>query len=113
MAQYSTITAQQARHDLQSGAMLVNGYDEQARWEETQVDGAVSYPDFKSQLGNLSKDKEVVLYCDCPNDKTAVGRAQELEQQGFHNVKVVEGGFKNLRSTGTESQINTSANGNN
>jgi hypothetical protein len=63
MAAYEKITAEQALGELAEGALLVNGYDDEQRWEITRVPGAVSYMDFASHLRDLPRDAELMFYC--------------------------------------------------
>ena len=63
MAAYETITAEQALRDLQDGALLVNGYDNEESWEGTRVPGALFYPDFLNEAARLPRNTEIMFYC--------------------------------------------------
>ena len=63
MAAYEKITAEQALRDLNDGALLVNGYDDDERWELTRVPGAISYMEFQRLSEELPRDSEVMFYC--------------------------------------------------
>jgi hypothetical protein len=63
MAAYELIPAEQAIRDRSAGALLVNGYDDEERWEMTQVPGAISYMDFAATLGDIPRDAEIMFYC--------------------------------------------------
>jgi rhodanese-related sulfurtransferase len=63
MAAYEMISAEQARRDMQAGALLINGYDVPEKWEMSRVPGAISYLDFAEQAQDLPRDTELMFYC--------------------------------------------------
>jgi rhodanese-related sulfurtransferase len=44
-------------------------------------------------LANVSRNREVVTYCACPNDESSVKAAQLLRESGFKHVRVLKGGW--------------------
>jgi rhodanese-related sulfurtransferase len=44
-------------------------------------------------LKDLSKDREIVIYCACPNDESSISAAQVLKESGFKRVRVLQGGW--------------------
>ena len=49
---------------LKSGiAILVCAYEDDAKFKKLQLQGAISFNEFKSKLPSLSKDQEIVFYC--------------------------------------------------
>lgn len=44
-------------------------------------------------LKNLPRDRDVVTYCSCPNDESAVRAAQILIECGFKRSRVLKGGW--------------------
>ena len=44
-------------------------------------------------LNKVPRDREVVTYCACPNDESAVTAAQIFQEAGFTRVKVLRGGW--------------------
>ncbi|HEX5731930.1 MAG TPA: rhodanese-like domain-containing protein [Blastocatellia bacterium] len=44
-------------------------------------------------LKNLPRDREVVTYCSCPNDESAIRAAQILIDGGFKHARVLKGGW--------------------
>ena len=44
-------------------------------------------------LKDLSRDREIVTYCACPNDEASVRAAQVLMDAGFRRVRVLKGGW--------------------
>ena len=45
-------------------------------------------------LKDLSKDREIVTYCACPNDESSIAAAQILQASGFKRVRVLQGGWQ-------------------
>jgi len=43
---------------------------------------------------DLSKDREIVTYCACPNDESSIAAAQILQASGFKRVSVLKGGWQ-------------------
>ena len=44
-------------------ALLVCAYEDEAKFKKMQLEGAISFNEFKSKLPSLSKDQEIVFYC--------------------------------------------------
>jgi rhodanese-related sulfurtransferase len=44
-------------------------------------------------LRDVSRDREVVTYCACPNDEAGIRAAQMLLESGFKRVRVLKGGW--------------------
>jgi hypothetical protein len=64
MANYELISAERAYSDVgDKGALLVNGYDNEEKWQGTRVPQAVSFMDYRSQVAELPKDSELIFYC--------------------------------------------------
>jgi membrane protein DedA with SNARE-associated domain/rhodanese-related sulfurtransferase len=42
---------------------------------------------------DLPKDRDIVVYCDCPNDASAAVMAQKLKQRGLTRVRPLAGGI--------------------
>lgn len=45
-------------------------------------------------LRDVSRDRDVVTYCACPNDEASIRAAQILSQSGFKRVFVLKGGWR-------------------
>jgi len=54
----------------------------------------------QAALGDWPEDVEVVTYCDCPNDASAVKAAQLLVQRGRSKVRVLSGGLGHWTQSG-------------
>jgi len=44
-------------------------------------------------LKDLSRDREIVTYCACPNDESSYSAAQIFQEAGFKRVRVLQGGW--------------------
>ncbi len=49
----------------------------------------LSFPPLK----DVPRNREVITYCACPNDESAVRAAQVLSETGFTRVRVLKGGW--------------------
>ncbi|HYK22372.1 MAG TPA: rhodanese-like domain-containing protein [Pyrinomonadaceae bacterium] len=49
----------------------------------------LSFPPLK----DLPKNREIVVYCACPNDEASIAAAQILQAAGFQRVEVLQGGW--------------------
>jgi len=43
-------------------AILVCAYEDEAKFKKMQLQGAISFSEFKSRLPSLSKDQEIIFY---------------------------------------------------
>ena len=59
------------------------------------ISGAIPVrPDeIDTQVANIPRDAEVVLYCTCPNEETSLSVRGQLLKRGFKHVKVLSGGL--------------------
>ena len=75
---------------------------------KTTVKGALHFKlrKLKSRLAfapfkDLSKDREIVTYCACPNDESSIAAAEILLASGFKRVSVLKGGWQGwLKASG-------------
>jgi rhodanese-related sulfurtransferase len=51
-------------------------------------------------LKDIPRDKEVVVYCACPNDETSTRAAQTLAEAGFTRVRILRGGWQAWQKSG-------------
>lgn len=57
------VTPEEAYEKLKSGkALLVCAYEDEAKFKAMQLEGAISFNEFKTKLPSLGKDQEVVFY---------------------------------------------------
>jgi membrane protein DedA with SNARE-associated domain/rhodanese-related sulfurtransferase len=63
--------------------------------EPRRLPGAlmISLQEVAQQLGQLSRDREIVLYCTCPNEVSAARVAKILMSHGFKRVRPLHGGL--------------------
>ena len=74
-------------------ALLVCAYDDPEKFQRSHLCEAISLDGFKSRLPTLSKNQEIVFYCNEANDAIAMRRAAEYQDQGFSNAMVLAGGM--------------------
>ena len=64
MAEAIRITPEETYQKLRAGkALLVCAYDNEERFRNLQLEGAISFSELKFKLPALPKDQEIVLYC--------------------------------------------------
>jgi hypothetical protein len=58
------ISPQEVREKVTSGSMLlVCAYDDDQKFNQMHLEGAISLPEFKSKLPSLQRDYEICFYC--------------------------------------------------
>ncbi len=63
MAEPKRITPEEIYQRVKSGAvLLVCAYEDDAKFKRMQLEGAISFNEFKSKLPSLPKDQEIVFY---------------------------------------------------
>lgn len=64
MTEATRLSPQQVREKVRAGsALLVCAYDDDDKFMNNHLEGAISFSDFQSRLPSLSKEQEVVFYC--------------------------------------------------
>lgn len=63
--------------------------------ERRRIPGALHLPmrDFQQHIAGLPRDREIVLYCTCPNEASAAAAARVLMRSGFERVRPLAGGL--------------------
>jgi membrane protein DedA with SNARE-associated domain/rhodanese-related sulfurtransferase len=70
-------------------------------FDRVRIPGAFHVlPELLSQRGDVPRDREVVLYCTCPNEATSARVAQDLRRLGFQRVRPLAGGLAAWRERG-------------
>ena len=92
------ITVSDLRQKQQAGeALTILDLRSSAALEEDPgiIPGAIhaTLDDIKKGNYQLPRDKEVVVYCSCPNEATAARVALLLQRSGFKNVRPLLGGI--------------------
>ena len=101
MAKHERVTAEGARKKVKSSeALLVCAYEEDERFKQMRLEGALSYKEFKKKVASIPKDKEIIFYCGSSQEEHAEQRAEEYADQGFEKVKVLGEGLKAWRKAG-------------
>ena len=64
--------------------------------EQRRIPGAVHVPvqDAQRHLKELPRDREIILYCTCPNEASAAKVARLLMNAGFRRVRPLKGGLE-------------------
>jgi len=96
------ISPQAARQHMMGaggGAMLVCAYDDDQKFRENRLAGAIPLSEFQHRAHSLPKDQEIIFYCACPHDESSKAKAEEFHAQGFTNAKALEGGVKAWKGT--------------
>jgi rhodanese-related sulfurtransferase len=57
------IDPREARADMASGALLVCAYDDDQKWRQNRLAGAISFADFRAREASIPKDREIIFYC--------------------------------------------------
>jgi len=58
------VTPEEAYEKLKSGkTFLVCAYEDEAKFKKMQLEGTISFNEFKSKLPALSEDQEIIFYC--------------------------------------------------
>jgi len=92
------ITVAELRKMLDAGeAPLIFDLRSSAALEEDPdlIQGAIhlSTDDIEKQLSQFPKDREIIVYCSCPNEVSSARLALRLQRQGFARVRPLLGGI--------------------
>jgi rhodanese-related sulfurtransferase len=92
------ITVTELYRLIEAGAapLVVDVRSDTARTlEPRRVPGAltITLQEVAQQLQQLPRDREIVLYCTCPNEASAALVARELMRAGFKRVRPLHGGL--------------------
>ena len=73
-----------------------------ARQEATRHQDLHRIPleELEKRQGEIPRDREVVLYCTCPNEASSAITAVKLRQVGISPVRPLQGGFHSWRQLG-------------
>jgi hypothetical protein len=64
MTQPVRISAEETRQRVKSGsALFVCAYDDDEKFQNNYLEGAISFSEFKSRLPSLARDQEIIFYC--------------------------------------------------
>jgi rhodanese-related sulfurtransferase len=58
------IRPEEARRDLEAGeALLLCAYDDDAKFQQNRLDGAISLSEFRRRENSIPRDREIIFYC--------------------------------------------------
>lgn len=102
--QVETIDVDQA-YQLYTGGVAFLDVRTPEEWQSSHIPGATFLPldQVKSQVDNLPRDQEIVIYCRSGN--RSVEAAQILLEAGFENITSMDGGINDWISAGYEVDI--------
>lgn len=64
MARPIRIPPKEAREKaIRGNALFVCAYDDEDKFRENHLEGAISFAEFKAKLASLSEDQEIIFYC--------------------------------------------------
>ena len=61
--QVDRISPQEAKEHMESGALLVCGYDSDNKFRENHLNGAISVTELKARENQIARDHELIFYC--------------------------------------------------
>jgi membrane protein DedA with SNARE-associated domain/rhodanese-related sulfurtransferase len=93
------ITVEELRQQIEDGAapVIVDVRSASAQTLELRrIPGALHVPvqDAARHLRELPRDREIILYCTCPNEASAAKVARLLMNSGFARVRPLKGGLE-------------------
>lgn len=93
------ISVEELRRQIEEGAapVIVDVRSSTAQAiERHRIPGAVHVPvkDAAQHLSELPRDREIILYCSCPNEASAARVARLLMNHGFRRVRPLKGGLE-------------------
>ena len=92
MAQIERVTVQRARREVEEGrALLVCAYDD-VECSRLPLPRAIPVSELERRAPTMLKDQQIIFYCTCPEEASAVGQAARFYERGFANVMALKGG---------------------
>ncbi|MBN1691704.1 MAG: hypothetical protein JW901_11880 [Dehalococcoidia bacterium] len=78
--------------------------DVEEQFKTAHIKGAIAVPPDKITAGQWAPppdlNREIVIYCSCPNDQTSAGAALLLIAKGYTNVRALKGGWNAWKEAG-------------
>ena len=101
MVKHERISPEGARTKVKSSeALLVCAYEEDEKFKQMRLEGAISYKEFKKKVASIPRDQEIIFYCSGSQEEHAEQRAGEYADKGFEKVKVLGDGLKAWKKAG-------------
>ncbi|MCM2285486.1 MAG: hypothetical protein NDI81_11945 [Desulfobacula sp.] len=64
MMDVESVSAPEIREKIrQKSALLVCAYEDEEKFKTFPLEGAISFTEFQSKIGELNKDQEIFFYC--------------------------------------------------
>jgi rhodanese-related sulfurtransferase len=60
----------------------------------------IGFEEIEAGLADVPRDRDVVLYCSCPNEVSSARAAMQLKKQGIDRVRPLAGGLQAWREAG-------------
>jgi membrane protein DedA with SNARE-associated domain/rhodanese-related sulfurtransferase len=75
--------------------LIVDARSLTAQQLEQAIPGSLNYLSCEpgELMASLDKDRQIVVYCSCPNDVTAAQVARQFLANGFHRARALHGGL--------------------
>ena len=92
------ITVEELRHKQEAGEQVVI-VDLRSRvelsYDPSLISGAIhlALDEIEKQQDKLPRDREIIVYCDCPNEESSARAARVLHRKGFTRVRPLKGGL--------------------
>jgi rhodanese-related sulfurtransferase len=81
--------------------------------DRQRIPGALLMPlaEVAGQVSRLPRDRDIILYCNCPNEASAAQAAKQLMRAGLERVRPLRGGLDAWVAAGYEVEPLTAAPG--
>jgi rhodanese-related sulfurtransferase len=102
MGNLEQISVREVRNLLTTNrnTLLVCGYEKDDDFHKYDLEDAISLGDFRRRMKSLAKDQQIIFYCACPHDETAIAQAEKYSKEGFTNVRIMQGGYNAWKDAG-------------
>lgn len=96
------ISVNEAKAAVDAGTAVIVDVRSADSWKNERIKGSISTPPetFDKDAEALPKDKQLIFYCSCPHEHSAVVAAQKLEAKGSKNISALQGGTQAWKNAG-------------
>jgi membrane protein DedA with SNARE-associated domain/rhodanese-related sulfurtransferase len=89
--------------DEKTRPLLLDVRSAEARARDGIIPGALpAHPEDANALDDHSRDREIVIYCACPNEASAALAAKHLRRAGFRKIRPLLGGIEAWEKSGRD-----------
>ena len=105
------ITPEEVMERLSDFAIVDLRSATELNWDGRRIPGAMWFDraELAQRHHTIPRDKDIVLYCTCPNESTSARVALELQKVGITRVRPLAGGFEAWRDRGFPTEAIESA----